>query len=409
MKEKVLILLGGNILNNGIVQYCKSHDIFIVVVDWSPNACLKGDLFLCIDVKDHKQIIEQLEAHGIHSIIGTYTSIDLAVESLNAINAHYGLKHMDNETLHHALPKALMTSIWKKNDLLNRWNDVFDEYDTCIFDFNENNKIIIKPNISSSSRGITILPKGSKEEMIKSAFLKAREESFDKRVIVEEFVEGREFTCEMLGDSRGEVSVYAISVKYHTENTVNNRIAIKLHYNSSYYPENVYEKIAAFGKKCYKALGLKASLGHLELIMKEDGSLSPVEIGARSSGLIVTPLAAEASEHDFFGDYLRVLQGGLVSGNDYINSNTSTMYFFYDMPHGTTVVNPCSIMDFLPETIKSIYCNREKVLTQGYHFSDIASDNDRVGYEILAGSKNDLTIQVVENAEKDFVKHCVSL
>ena len=138
MKEKVLILLGGNILNNGIVQYCKSHDIFIVVVDWSPNAYLKGDLFLCIDVKDHNQIIEQLEAHGIHSIIGTYTSIDLAVESLNAINAHYGLKHMDNETLHHALPKALMTSIWKKNDLLNRWNDVFDEYDSSIFNFNSN-------------------------------------------------------------------------------------------------------------------------------------------------------------------------------------------------------------------------------------------------------------------------------
>ena len=409
MENKVLILLGGNILNNGIVQYCKTHNYYVVVVDWSPNAYLKGDLFLCIDVKNHKQIIEQLEAHGIHRIIGTYTSIDLAVESLNAINAHYGLKHMDNETLHHALPKALMTSIWKKNDLLNRWNNVFDEYDSSIFNFNSNNKIIIKPNISSSSRGITILPKDSKEEMIKRAFLKAQDESFDKRVIVEEFVEGREFTCEMLGDSRGEVSVYAISVKYHTENTVNNRIAIKLHYNSDFYPENVYEKIAAFGKKCYKALGLNSSLGHLELIMKNDGTLSPVEIGARSSGLIVTPLAAKASERDFFGDYLSVLNGGEVTGKDYINSGTSSMYFFYDMPHGTTVVNPCSIMDFLPVNIESIYNNREKVLTKGFHFSDIASDNDRVGYEILVGGKNVLTIQIVEKAEKEFINHCVNV
>lgn len=409
MKDKVLVLLGGNILNNGVLQYCKTHNYFVVVVDWSPNAYLKGDLFLCIDVKDHKKIIEQLEAHGIHSIVGTYTSIDLAVESLNTINAHYGLKHMDNETLHHALPKALMTTIWKNNGLLNRWNDVFDEFNPNICSFNENNKIIIKPNMSSSSRGITIIPKGSDENAIKSAFLKAQQESFDKKVIVEEFVEGREFTCEMLGDSTGEVSVYAISVKYHTENTVNNRIAIKLHYNSDFYPESVYEKIAVFGKQCYKSLGLNSSLGHLELIMKEDGTLSPVEIGARSSGLIVTPLAAKASEKDFFGDYLRVLNGSSVSGDDYINSGTSTMYFFYDMPHGTTVENPCSIMDFLPNSIESIYNNRNKVLTKGFHFSDITSDNDRVGYEILVGSKSVLTIDMVEKAEKEFIKHCVNL
>lgn len=409
MKDSVIILLGGNILNNGIVQYCKQHNYYVVVVDWSPNAYLKGDLFLCTDVKDSQSIIKQLEAHGISKIIGTYTSIDLAVESLNAINDHYGLCNMDKESLHHALPKALMTSIWKENNLLNRENEVFSEWDNSISDYNQRYKIIIKPNISSSSRGITILPKGSSEDDVLKAFCKAQNESFDKRVIVEEFVEGREFTCEMLGDSEGEVSVYAISVKYHTENTLNNRIAIKLHYNSDFYSEEVYKKIASFGKQCYKSLGLKSSLGHLELIMKEDGSLSPVEIGARSSGLIVTPLAAEASEHDFFGDYLRILQGGYVSGQDYINSKTSSMYFFYDMPHGTTVKTPCSIMDFLPNDIKSIYYNREKVLTKGQNFSDITNDNDRVGYEILVGKKDRLTIRLVEEAEKKFINCCVGL
>lgn len=406
MKENVLILLGGNILNNGIVQYCKNHNYFVIVVDWSPNAALKGDMFLCIDVKDHKTIISELEAKGIRKIVGTYTSIDLAVESLNAINEHFGLKHMDKETLFHALPKALMTQIWKENDLLNRMNGVFEKWEDVIYNLNRKEKIIIKPNISSSSRGITILPQNSEENSVRFAFTKAQEESFDKKVIVEEFVEGREFTCEMLGDSFGNVSVYAISVKYHTENTVNNRIAIKLHYNSNFYEEAVYEKIAAFGKKCYKSLGLNSSLGHLELIMKSDGTLSPVEIGARSSGLIVTPLAEKASENDFFGDYLNVLHGGSISGKDYINSRTSSMYFFYDMPHGTKVVNPCTIMDFLPKEVVSVYNNRSKVLTKGQEFSDIASDNERVGYEILVGEKSLLTIKLVEDAEKSFVNYC---
>lgn len=406
MEKEVVVMLGGNILNNGIVQYCKKHNYFVVVVDWSPSAYLKGDLFLCIDVKDYKQIIEQLEANGIHHIKGTYTSIDLAVESLNAINEHYGLQHMNKDTLYHSLPKALMTSIWEENGLLNRENDIYSIWDDKILDFNKKMKIIIKPNISSSSRGITIIPKDASIDSIHSAFEKAKAESFDHQVIVEEFVEGREFTCEMLGDSYGDVSVYAISVKYHTTNTVNNRIAIKLHYNSNVYDDEIYKEIAQFGKKCYQSLGLNSSLGHLELIMKEDGTLSPLEIGARSSGLIVTPLAAEASERDFFGDYLHVLNGGHVSGKDYVNSETSSMYFFYDMPHGTSVINPSTIMDFLPEEIKSIYANREKVLTKGVHFEDISSDNDRVGYEILVGRRNQLTIGLVEKAELDFIKFC---
>ena len=141
---------------------------------------------------------------------------------------------------------------------------------------------------------------------------KAKNESFDKKVIVEEFVEGREFTCDMLGDADGNVSVYAISVKYHTVNTCNNKIAIKLHYNSDYYPNEVYRKIAETGKKCYKTLGFKSSLGHLEILMKEDGTLSPVEIGARSSGYITNPLVSLASGHDYFGDYLNVIRQAIV-------------------------------------------------------------------------------------------------
>ena len=47
MKKQVVVILGGNKLNRGIVDYCQHKGFFVVVVDWSPNAALKGDLFLC--------------------------------------------------------------------------------------------------------------------------------------------------------------------------------------------------------------------------------------------------------------------------------------------------------------------------------------------------------------------------
>lgn len=402
--KKIIVILGGNILNSGIVDYCKRQGLFVVVVDWSPTAHLKGDLFLCIDVKDKDSIINALEEKGIRSIFGAYSSIDLAVPSVNAINKHFGLESMDEQALANALPKATMTRIWSEAGILNRYSKIFTDLKPEIMDYVAQMKMIFKPNISSSSRGITIISKGSTDDVIKRAFEKAKTESFDKQVIVEEFVEGREFTCDMLGDKYGNVSVYAISVKYHTVNTSNNKIAIKLHYNSDFYPDSVYEKIADAGKKCYKALGFKSSLGHLEILMKEDGTLSPVEIGARSSGYITNPLVSLASGQNYFADYLKVINGGQIENKDHINGPHSSMYFFYDMPHNTSVKHPCTLMDFLPEGIVSEYHNREKILQPGFEFNDITNDNERIGYEIIHGERHLMNIHTIEEAERNFIK-----
>jgi hypothetical protein len=124
---------------------------------------------------------------------------------------------------------------------------------------------------------------------------------------VEEFVEGIEFTVDMLGDDYGNVCVYGISRKTHTKNTDNNRIAVKLHYNAV--EVELQKKIAQFGIACYKALGFSASLGHLEVILKEDGILSPVEIGARSSGFIASDLVDIVSGSNYLGDLIAVQNG----------------------------------------------------------------------------------------------------
>lgn len=403
--KKIIIILGGNALNSGIVDYCRKQGYFVIIVDWSQSAALKGDLFICIDVKDTNAVIKALQENNIRHIYGTYTSIDLAVPSVNAINKFFGLESMGQEAISNALHKSTMTRVWDKAGLLNRYSSTFADFSYEIVELTSKMSTIIKPNMSSSSRGITVLPKGCAREIIVQAFDKARNESFDKKVVVEEFVNGREFTCDMLGDKFGNVSVYGISVKYHTVNTSNNRIAVKLHYNSDVYPDSVYERIADAGKQCYKALGFKSSFGHLEIIMKEDGSFSPVEIGARSSGFITNPLVSLASGHDYFGDYLRVLNGEAIENADHINGPHSSMYYFYDIPNHTRVEHPCTLMDFLPEGIQSEYHNRTKILEKGFEFLNINNDNERIGYEILHGNRQLMSIESIESSEVRFIKH----
>ena len=81
------------------------------------------------------------------------------------------------------------------------------------------------------------------------------------------------------------------------------------------------------------------------------------------------------------------------------------MYFFYDMPHNTSVKHPCTLMDFLPNGIKSEYHNREKILQMGFEFNDITNDNERIGYEIIHGERHLMNIHTIEEAERKFIKH----
>ena len=77
-------------------------------------------------------------------------------------------------------------------------------------------KLICKPNVAASSRGITILEKGQTKEALQEALAKAKETSFDHKCLIEEFVEGEEFTVDMLGDSYGNVNCYGSSIQHHS-------------------------------------------------------------------------------------------------------------------------------------------------------------------------------------------------
>jgi hypothetical protein len=175
-----------------------------------------------------------------------------------------------------------------------------------------------------------------------------------------------------------------------------------LHYNSIKYDLDVYEKIAQFGKNCFSVLGLKNTFGQLELIMKEDGTLTPLEIGARSSGYIANPLVSLVSKQDYLGSFFDIQNALPIENKDYIDSDMSSMYYFYDILKGLEIKRECNIMQFTPHGINSLYNNRERLIN-GIVFDNISNDNERIGYEILYGSKNILTIQNIEEAEKQFI------
>lgn len=402
--DKYFAILGGNKLLKGICELLQSYGYNVVVVDWNEKPGVTGDIHIRHDVKDYETILRIFKERDF-DIGGTISCIDLAVPSVSIINKAYGFKSMP-EKFNVVLSKEQMATDWKAAGIFNRISERSDNISLEeIEELNKKYRIIIKPDVAASSRGITTLEKNSTREQIVEALNMAKEASFNKLCLIEEYVVGREFTVDMLGDDFGNVVVYAVSVKYHTPYAGKNRCAVKLHWNSNVYPDEVYKAIAQRGRECYKAIGLKNSFGHLEIIMKEDGTLTPVEIGARTSGFIGSHLVSAASERDYLHDYVDMLHGKNIGNEDHINGTQSAMWYKYNIPTGVTCIKKTSMAEYLDPRITVMY-NDHGGLNVGETYGPIVDDNtcDHEGYEMIKGPKNVLTYENIRKSEAAFLK-----
>lgn len=403
--RRIVLLLGGNKLNRGIIEKFHNKGYLVYVIDWNEHPELTGDRHYQIDVKDAKAIMDRLIEDGVWKYVSfVYSSIDLAVPAVAYINRAIGLHTLSDNALLCSSSKSEMTKKWNQLGLLNRYSIKYEHYSTELYTLTQKMKVIVKPDNSASSRGITILSRGANEKQCINAYKKAKTEATNGLVVVEEFVEGKEFTVEMLGDSYGNVCVYAISKKTHTNNTDANRIAVKLHYNAI--SDELQQKIAAYGIACYKALGIASSLGHLEIIMKENGELTPVEIGARSSGFIASDLVDIVSGSDYLGDLMNVQNGKRIINGLHSQTKKSSVYFFYDFPENSVMINEHNLMDYMDEPIVSRFHDRTCIKT-GHYFSKINNDNARQGFEIIEGPKDILTIEYLGKMEKKMIEETI--
>lgn len=395
---KSLVILGGNILHRGFHLKKEAYGVDeIIVVDWNKEPAYKGDWHIQCDIKDYEKIYNS----GIdwNQVLCVYTSTDAAVISQKELHKRMGLLTPEDEALQNALVKGRSTECWRKAGILGKRSDTMEHYQQ-FHDYGAQ-KYIFKPNCSSGSRNITILSRQElSRENIRTACELAAEASMDGKVIVEEFCEGTEYTVDMLGDNQGNVGVYGVSKKYHTPFNVINKIAVKLHYCPKDVADETLQRIAAFGQQCYKAVGLKNSFGHLEVIECEDGRIVPVEIGARSSGYIASHLIDAINQECFINAYAKVLRGGTVKDGIVFDSSKSSMYFFYDIKPGTSM-KTTNLMNYLDEKILSLAHDRTK-LVKGKKFQMLQADHERYGLEILCGSRQDLTIEKVMRAEREF-------
>ena len=379
------------------IQQAKLAGLKIVAIDDDPHAegFADADLVLCMDIFDIDGIQKELSKHKIYPDgVSSFTS-EAGMKTAATLRTIYSLPGISLEDVDLFINKVTQRKRWGQYNIPGpNWFKV-----STIEEFQKKIKalkfpVIMKPVDGSGSRGITKLNSHQDEIDIKTAFDEAFKSSKSNCIIVEEFINGTEYTAEVFAHN-GVINVLAITQKKKVAGT-NNTVASEL--ASPLVSIKTLQQIKSAVRKAYQALNLQDGPGHIELITTDQQELFFIEAAGRGGGFMVfdklVPTIsgvniALATALNACGQKV----GDLMSNR--ISPRYSAVLRFIPSKPGTVIA-----IDGFDSMDKIANVEAEPFVRLGDVMSDAAHDGDRMGY-ILSTSKTPKDAQKLANkAEK---------
>lgn len=166
--------------------------------------------------------------------------------------------------------------------------------------------LIVKPTDRSGSLAVT---KVEKNEELLPAVKKALEVSMAHEAMIEEYIEGREISVEMIS-CRG--THYALQIT-DKETTGAPHFVELAHRQPSDLPAAMQEHIFAITRRALDALGLTEGASHSEYKITDEGRIVVMEIGGRMGGdFIGSDLVRLSTGYDFVQGVIEVALGNII-------------------------------------------------------------------------------------------------
>lgn len=279
---KKLLVLAAGILQIPVIKKAREMGYYVIAVDDDANApgmALADKAIVPGGLMDEEKVLAIAKEEQISGVI--HPCSEVAMNVMGRINDELHLGGISKEIAIRATNKHLMREAFEAfgapspKSILTK--DAEDAWSTFCNEFDIN--AILKPSRSSGSRGIAKVEKGISKDVFKSLYQKALVESRDHQVLIEQFIEGPEFSVEVIV-WQGEPHVLAVTDKKTTDAPHFVELG---HSQPSAYPMEIQEKLKAGAIAGCKALGLTNCAAHCELKM-QDGKAYLMEIGARMGG-----------------------------------------------------------------------------------------------------------------------------
>ena len=369
---KKLVIIGANDFQNQLILKARSLGYETHVFAWRDGAVGEktADYFYPISIVEKEQILEEckkIKPDGICSIAS-----DLATITVNYVAEKLGLNgHPTSNTLQCTNKYEMRKKFQEQGVKTPAFIKVSNDPSTWNVE-NMKFPLIVKPTDRSGSRGIT---KIYNKNEIKKAVEYSTKDSFEKKAIIEEYIDGDEYSCECIS-FKGEHHFLAFTKKFTTgapnfiETGHQEPSDIKEEYQNQI-KENIF--------KALTALNIQNGASHTEFKIGKNGNFGIIEIGARMGGdCIGSDLVQISTGYDFMKMVIDVACGNKPDFTKTTTPTKAVIKFIFTRKD----------LDDLDEFKKE---HPEQI----YRISDMETDNighthdssSRVGYYIYTPEK----------------------
>ena len=300
---KKIVIIGANDFQNPLILKAKEMGYETHVFAWQDGSVGErtADYFYPISIVDKESILEEcikIKPDAVATIAS-----DLANITVQYLAKELGLPCNSDECIEISTNKYKMRCALRdggiKTPYFETVSDISEIQDISKFSF----PVIVKPTDRSGSRGIT---KVLDVEELQKAIHVSVEQSFEKKAIIEEFIEGLEYSCECISFA-GEHNMLAVTRKYTTGAP---HFIETGHVEPAQLSEELVKKIRLEVFKALDALQIRFGASHSEFRITSTGDIRIIEIGSRMGGdCIGSNLVALSTGMDFVKMVVDVASG----------------------------------------------------------------------------------------------------
>ena len=396
MSKRILIFGGGeNQLT--LIKAATELGVESVVIDPNPNAPGK-------QISDHFEVVGPLDYNKTKKIALKY-KVDGIVTSqmenplvlMAQLAGEMGYIFPSQSVIMQCRNKFLMKQGFLKNNIpcakgiLIKSAEVINPEILSDFNF----PLIIKPSDAHSSRGVYLV---NEYKELLNYEQKSRNFSSDNSIIIEEYIEGPEYSIEAI-TSKGKTTIIQYTEKIVTPHPYTVEMG---HIQPASFNNKQKHEIKSLVNKAIKALGIDNSATHTELKMSKSGPVV-IEIGARLGG-------------DYISSYLTLTSKGVnmdkaaiqVALNEEpdieIKKDAYSYIQYLELPPGKMIKEIKNWKELLKRE-DIVYANIN--LKVGDIIPTITDSSKRLGFVLVKGNRRELVIKTAEYYCNQLTKYII--
>ena len=368
-----LAVIGANAPLLPFYRQAKALGCYVIGIAWAEGAVCKQycDKFYPVSFREKDEVLRICQKEKVEGI--TSFSLESALPTVVYVAQAMGLVGNTEECIRLTETKYAQRQAFEKNGIPTPEYHLVQSReelkDICV-----KYPVIVKPVDSGGSQGIT---KVETQDDIEGAYREAAACSRTGRVIVEEYVDGREFSVEALSFQGRH---YVLQITDKVTSGAPHFIEMQ-HHQPADIPLALAGRIKEMVERALTALKIENSPSHTEIKLNSKGELYIIEIGARMGGdFISSDLVRLSTGYDMVKGSIE-LATGHFSEPRLQESRYSGVYFYSSLA---------------PE-VGGVICNHAKypeIVEYDLDRSPLVeakSNADRNGYLLYQSNKGKLT------------------